>query len=43
VQVLTLRTQLRRNRYERATGPVTATELLIQLQFVIGAHGAHPF
>jgi hypothetical protein len=38
-----LRGQLRRNRYERPDGPVTATELLVQLQFVIGAHGAHPF
>ncbi len=38
-----VRTQLRRNRYERTDGAVTATELLIQLQFVIGAHGAHPF
>jgi hypothetical protein len=38
-----LRTQLRRIRYDQATGPVTATELLVQLQFVIGAHGAHPF
>lgn len=38
-----LRAQLRRNRYDQVTGPVTATELLLQLQFVIGAHGAHPF
>jgi hypothetical protein len=38
-----LRAQLRRNRYDQLTGPVTATELLLQLQFVIGAHGAHPF
>jgi hypothetical protein len=38
-----VRTQLRRNRYGQVTGPVTATELLVQLQFVIGAHGAHPF
>ena len=38
-----LRAQLRRNRYEQPGGPVTATELLVQLQFVIGAHGAHPF
>jgi hypothetical protein len=38
-----LRAQLRRNRYERPEGAVTATELLLQLQFVIGAHGAHPF
>lgn len=38
-----LRAQLRRNRYDQLTGPVTATELLVQLQFVIGAHGAHPF
>lgn len=38
-----LRGQLRRNRYDRLQGPVTATELLIQLQFAIGAHGAHTF
>jgi hypothetical protein len=38
-----IRAQLRRNRYEETSGPVTATELLIQLQFIIGAHGAHPF
>ena len=39
-----LRAQLRRNRYERSgLDPVTATELLVQVQFVIGAHGAHPF
>jgi hypothetical protein len=39
----TIRTQLRRNRYAQPAGPVTATELLVQLQFAIGAHGAHPF
>jgi hypothetical protein len=39
-----LRAQLRRNCYERSgLDPHTATELLIQVQFVIGAHGAHPF
>ena len=38
-----VRTQLRRNRYDRPAGAITATELLLQLQFVIGAHGAHPF
>jgi hypothetical protein len=38
-----VRTQLRRNRYDQPAGPVTATELLVQVQFVIGAHGAHPF
>ncbi|HEY3350157.1 MAG TPA: hypothetical protein VGM13_10310 [Thermoanaerobaculia bacterium] len=38
-----VRTQLRQNRYAQPTGSVTATELLVQLQFVIGAHGAHPF
>jgi hypothetical protein len=38
-----LRAQLRRNRYDLSPGAVTATELLLQLQFVIGAHGAHPF
>ena len=35
-----LRTELRRRRY--APG-ITATEALFQLQFAIGAHGAHPF
>lgn len=38
-----LRAQARRIRYERAEGPTVATELLFQLQFSIGAHGAHPF
>ena len=38
-----VRAQLRRNRYDRPDGAITATELLLQLQFVIGAHGAHPF
>lgn len=38
-----LRAQLRHNRYDQPRGTITATELLIQLQFVIGAHGAHPF
>lgn len=38
-----VRAQARRNRYDQPGGPVTATELLLQLQFVIGAHGAHPF
>ncbi|MCM3877333.1 MAG: hypothetical protein NEA02_13070 [Thermoanaerobaculia bacterium] len=38
-----VRAQVRRNRYARPEVPVTATELLLQLQFVIGAHGAHPF
>ena len=38
-----IRAQARHIRYEEASGPVTATELLVQLQFVIGAHGAHPF
>ncbi|MEO8586138.1 MAG: hypothetical protein ABI584_08250 [Acidobacteriota bacterium] len=39
-----VRAQLRRNRYERAgLDPHTATELLVQVQFAIGAHGAHPF
>jgi hypothetical protein len=38
-----VRGQLRQIRYDRPAGPVTATELLVQLQFVIGAHGAHPF
>jgi hypothetical protein len=35
-----IRTELRRRRY---AGSVTATEALFQLQFAIGAHGAHPF
>ncbi|HKC23263.1 MAG TPA: hypothetical protein VKF32_00900 [Thermoanaerobaculia bacterium] len=39
-----LRAQPRRNRYERPGLPTaTATELFLQIQFVIGAHGAHPF
>lgn len=39
-----VRAQARRIRYDRgAEGPSTATELLLQLQFSIGAHGAHPF
>ena len=35
-----LRGQYRRNAY--ANGP-TAHEFLMQFQFAIGAHGAHPF
>lgn len=35
-----IRSELRRRKY--ANG-VTATEALFQLQFAIGAHGAHPF
>ncbi|HSP93040.1 MAG TPA: hypothetical protein VLU06_00720 [Thermoanaerobaculia bacterium] len=35
-----LRGELRRRRY---AGGVTANEALVQLQFAIGAHGAHPF
>ncbi len=35
-----VRGELRRRRY---TGGVTANEALLQLQFAIGAHGAHPF
>ena len=35
-----LRAQLRRTRYAHE---LTATELLLQLQFAIGAHGAHTF
>jgi hypothetical protein len=38
-----VRAQLRRNRYDQPEGGITATELLLQLQFAIGAHGAHPF
>lgn len=35
-----LRGELRRRKY---AGGITATEALLQLQFAIGAHGAHPF
>ena len=35
-----LRAELRRRRY---AGDLTADELLLQLQFLLGAHGAHPF
>ena len=35
-----LRGQLRRTRYTEGT---TANEFLLQLLFIIGAHGAHPF
>jgi hypothetical protein len=35
-----LRGELRRRRY---AGGINATEALLQLQFAIGAHGAHPF
>ena len=35
-----LRAELRRRHYSTRD---TATELLLQLQFAIGAHGAHPF
>jgi hypothetical protein len=35
-----LRAEMRRRAY---AGDVTASELLFQLQFAIGAHGAHPF
>ena len=35
-----VRTELRRRRYAEG---VAATEALFQLQFAIGAHGAHPF
>lgn len=38
-----LRAQARQIRYDRPEGKVTANELLVQLQFAIGAHGAHPF
>jgi hypothetical protein len=38
-----VRAQGRRIRYDTAGGPRTATELILQLQFAIGAHGAHPF
>jgi hypothetical protein len=35
-----VRGELRRRRY---AGGITANEALVQLQFAIGAHGAHPF
>ena len=35
-----IRGELRRRRY---AGGITANEALVQLQFSIGAHGAHPF
>lgn len=39
-----LRGELRHRRYELLDrDPVDANELLVQLQFAIGAHGAHPF
>lgn len=42
-----LRGEFRRRRYEgtslTADGRYTANEVLLQLQFAIGAHGAHPF
>ncbi len=38
-----IRLQARQNRYETLDGTKTANELLVQLQFAIGAHGAHPF
>lgn len=39
-----LRGELRRRRFSlRDSAHETATELLLQLQFAIGAHGAHPF
>jgi hypothetical protein len=34
------RAQYRRSRYMDS---ITANELLFQLQFSIGSHGAHPF
>ncbi len=39
-----VRTQVRRNVYDLgAAGKSNATELIVQLQFSIGAHGAHSF
>ena len=39
-----LRGELRHRRYELLDrDPIDANELLMQLQFAIGAHGAHPF
>ena len=42
-----IRTELRRRRYDgpNSAGPgvYAANEVLVQLQFAIGAHGAHPF
>ena len=39
-EFLQLRSEFRQRRYAE---DVTANELLLQLQFIIGAHGAHPF
>lgn len=39
-----IRAQARRNVYDLGpAGKSPATELIVQLQFAIGAHGAHPF
>ena len=38
-----IRAQARQNRYQTLEGTKTANELLVQLQFSIGAHGAHTF
>ncbi len=38
-----IRAQARQNRHQTLEGTKTANELLVQLQFSIGAHGAHPF
>jgi hypothetical protein len=42
-----LRAELRQRRYGGPNGvsasTYTANEILLQLQFAIGAHGAHPF
>ncbi|HEV8268138.1 MAG TPA: hypothetical protein VGR00_07895, partial [Thermoanaerobaculia bacterium] len=38
-----IRAQGRQIRYDLPAGKTTANELLVQLQFSIGAHGAHPF
>jgi hypothetical protein len=38
-----IRAQARQNVYATTEGKKTANELLVQLQFSIGAHGAHPF
>jgi hypothetical protein len=38
-----IRAQARQIRYDLPTGKTTANELLVQLQFSIGAHGAHAF
>ena len=42
-EFLALRSELRRRRFDLGDRAEIANELLLQLQFAIGAHGAHPF